>query len=296
MSGKLAVLTSLLASLNARAEKKSGHERDRAVVVSGWTSTLDVIAAACAAAGVAKTSRLDGSVPPHRRQALVDAFNAGRGGDVFLLSTKAGGVGLNLVGANRLVLFDSDWNPANDLQALARVWREGQRKPVTIYRLLSAGTVEEKVFQRQILKGAVANAAGYVGASADVSSGDCAVAGTSSGSGTNPNAFSKEELRDLFAFDPGATCDTAETLRRRGESCAASEKNAREIPEHWRRCASEAEGGVADAPLKAATALDVWTSAETEETSMTKRKRLVSFVCALPSSAAAPPPSETTAT
>ena len=296
MSGKLAVLTSLLASLNARAEKKSGHERDRAVVVSGWTSTLDVIAAACAAAGVAKTSRLDGSVPPHRRQALVDAFNAGRGGDVFLLSTKAGGVGLNLVGANRLVLFDSDWNPANDLQALARVWREGQRKPVTIYRLLSAGTVEEKVFQRQILKGAVANAAGYVGASADVSSGDCTVAGTSSGSGTNPNAFSKEELRDLFAFDPGATCDTAETLRRRGESCAASEKNAREIPEHWRRCASEAEGGVADAPLKAATALDVWTSAETEETSMTKRKRLVSFVCALPSSAAAPPPSETTAT
>ena len=152
------------------------------------------------------------------------------------------------------------------------------------------------MFQRQILKGAVANAAGYVGASADVSSGDCTVAGTSSGSGTNPNAFSKEELRDLFAFDPGATCDTAETLRRRGESCAASEKIAREIPEHWRRCASEAEGGVADAPLKAATALDVWMSAETEETSMTKRKRLVSFVCALPSSAAAPPPSETTAT
>jgi DNA repair and recombination protein RAD54B len=295
MSGKLAVLTSLLASLNSHAEKKSGRERDRTVVVSGWTSTLDVIAAACAAAGVAKTSRLDGSVPPHRRQALVDAFNAGRGGDVFLLSTKAGGVGLNLVGANRLVLFDSDWNPANDLQALARVWREGQQRPVTIYRLLSAGTVEEKVFQRQILKGAVANAAGYVGASADASSGEYNVAGPLTGSGTNPNAFSKEELRDLFAFDPGATCDTAETLRRRGESCSLSD--AREIPEHWRRCASEAEGGVADAPLKAATALDVWTSAETEGTERkTKRKRLVSFVCALPSSAAAPPPSETTAT
>ena len=80
-----------------------------------------------------------------------------------------------------------------------------------------------------------------------------------------------------------------------GESCSLSD--AREIPEHWRRCASEAEGGVADAPLKAATALDVWTSAETEGTERkTKRKRLVSFVCALPSSAAAPPPSETTAT
>ena len=303
MSGKLAVLMSLLASLkkNNPTSGKSGREGDRAVVVSGWTSTLDVIAAACAAAGVAKVSRLDGSVPPHRRQALVDAFNAGRGGDVFLLSTKAGGVGLNLVGANRLVLFDSDWNPANDLQALARVWREGQRKPVTIYRLLSTGTVEERVFQRQILKGAVANAVGYVSASADASSGDGSrdpsgrVAGTSPSGGGNPNAFSKEELRDLFTFDPGATCDTAETLRRRGESCVAGE--ARDIPEHWRRCAGDAEGGVPDAPLAAAMGLDVWTPVvKTETERSTARKRLVSFVCALPSSAAAPPPSEATAT
>ena len=220
---------------------------------------------------------------------------------MFLLSTKAGGVGLNLVGANRLVLFDSDWNPANDLQALARVWREGQRKPVTIYRLLSTGTVEERVFQRQILKGAVANAVGYVSASADASSGDGSrdpsgrVAGTSPSGGGNPNAFSKEELRDLFTFDPGATCDTAETLRRRGESCVAGE--ARDIPEHWRRCAGDAEGGIPDAPLAAAMGLDVWTPVvKTETERSTARKRLVSFVCALPSSAAAPPPSEATAT
>ena len=293
MSGKLTVLTSLLASL--RDPSKRGCEGDRAVVVSGWTSTLDVIAAACAAAGVTKISRLDGSVPAHRRQALVDAFNAGRGGDVFLLSTKAGGVGLSLVGANRLVLFDSDWNPANDLQALARVWREGQRKPVTIYRLLSTGTVEERVFQRQILKGSVADAVGYVSASAGASSGDAAsrldVTGTDDStpkSVGNPNAFSKEELRDLFAFDPTATCDTAETLRRRGESCAAGD--AREIPEHWRRCAGDAEGGIPDAPLAAAMDLDVWTSAESKT-----RRRLVSFVCALPSSATSPPPSETIA-
>ena len=70
-------------------------------------------------------------MPPHRRQALVDAFNAGRGGDVFLLSTKAGGVGLNLVGANRLVLFDG--LEPRERPVAARVWREGQRKPVTIY-------------------------------------------------------------------------------------------------------------------------------------------------------------------
>lgn len=54
--------------------------------------------------------------------------------EVFLLSAKAGGVGLNLPGASRLVLFDSDWNPASDIQAMARIWRDGQKKDVYIYR------------------------------------------------------------------------------------------------------------------------------------------------------------------
>ena len=58
---------------------------------------------------------------------------------VFLLSTRAGGAGLNLVGASRLVLLDSDWNPAVDMQAMGRIWRDGQSKPCTIYRLLSTG-------------------------------------------------------------------------------------------------------------------------------------------------------------
>lgn len=53
---------------------------------------------------------------------------------IFLLSAKAGGVGLNLVGASRLILFDSDWNPANDAQAMARIWRDGQKRSVYIYR------------------------------------------------------------------------------------------------------------------------------------------------------------------
>ena len=60
--------------------------------------------------------------------------------------------GLNLIGANRLVMFDPDWNPANDEQAMARVWRDGQKKPVFIYRLLTTGTIEEKIFQRQTHK------------------------------------------------------------------------------------------------------------------------------------------------
>ena len=70
---------------------------------------------------------------------------------VFLLSSKAGGVGLNLIGGNVVILYDIDWNPANDQQAMARVWRDGQKKNVTIYRLLTTGTIEEKIFQRQVI-------------------------------------------------------------------------------------------------------------------------------------------------
>ena len=61
----------------------------------------------------------------------------------------AGGCGINLIGANRLVLFDPDWNPATDAQALARVWRSGQKKVCYMYRFFAAGSVEEKIFQRQ---------------------------------------------------------------------------------------------------------------------------------------------------
>lgn len=71
---------------------------------------------------------------------------------VFLLSSKAGGTGLNLIGANRLLLFDSDWNPATDRQAMARVWRDGQAKRVYLYRLLMTGSIDEKIFQRQLSK------------------------------------------------------------------------------------------------------------------------------------------------
>ena len=73
-------------------------------------------------------------------------FNDPRGDlFAFLLSSKAGGCGLNLIGGNRLVLFDPDWNPANDKQAAARVWRDGQKKKCYLYRMLCTGSIEEKV-------------------------------------------------------------------------------------------------------------------------------------------------------
>lgn len=65
---------------------------------------------------------------------------------IMILTTKVGGLGVNLIGADRVIIFDPDWNPATDLQARERAWRIGQTNPVTIYRLLTAGTIEEKVF------------------------------------------------------------------------------------------------------------------------------------------------------
>jgi DNA repair and recombination RAD54-like protein len=80
-----------------------------------------------------------------KRQVLVKQFNDMAANQfAFLLSSKAGGCGLNLIGGNRLVLFDPDWNPANDKQAAGRVWRDGQKKRVFVYRFLSSGTIEEK--------------------------------------------------------------------------------------------------------------------------------------------------------
>jgi hypothetical protein len=75
------------------------------------------------------THRLDGTTSGPRRVEVVREFNdASSDGFVFLLSSKAGGCGLNIIGASRLVLFDVDWNPANDLQAMARIWRDGQKQ------------------------------------------------------------------------------------------------------------------------------------------------------------------------
>ena len=96
--------------------------------------------------------RMDGSTPIIRRQELVDEFNNDPKFNVFLLTTKVGGLGVNLTGASRVIIFDPDWNPSTDMQARERAWRLGQKQDVSIYRLIMAGSIEEKIYHRQIFK------------------------------------------------------------------------------------------------------------------------------------------------
>ncbi|KAF8413862.1 hypothetical protein HHK36_001856 [Tetracentron sinense] len=104
-------------------------------------------------------SRLDGSTPSSLRQPLVDDFNSSASKQVFLISTRAGGLGLNLVSANRVVIFDPNWNPAQDLQAQDRSFRYGQKRHVIVFRLLAAGSLEELVYSRQVYKQQLSNIA-----------------------------------------------------------------------------------------------------------------------------------------
>ncbi|GAB4824915.1 Swi5 complex subunit Swi2 [Ancistrocladus abbreviatus] len=104
-------------------------------------------------------SRLDGSTPTSLRQTLVDDFNTSPSKQVFLISTRAGGLGVNLVSANRVVIFDPNWNPAHDLQAQDRSFRFGQKRHVVVFRFLAAGSLEELVYTRQVYKQQLSNIA-----------------------------------------------------------------------------------------------------------------------------------------
>ncbi|OBT66036.1 hypothetical protein VE03_03149 [Pseudogymnoascus sp. 23342-1-I1] len=95
--------------------------------------------------------RLDGSTPMAKRQGLTKEFNTGDT-EVYLISTTAGGLGLNLYGANRVIIFDFKWNPINEEQAVGRAYRLGQKKPVYVYRFIAGGTFEEKLHNKAVFK------------------------------------------------------------------------------------------------------------------------------------------------
>lgn len=89
--------------------------------------------------------RMDGSTPAPRRHAIAEAFNSDPSIDVLLLTTQVGGLGLNLTGADTVVFVEHDWNPMRDLQAMDRAHRLGQKRVVNVYRLITRGTLEEKI-------------------------------------------------------------------------------------------------------------------------------------------------------
>ena len=96
--------------------------------------------------------RLDGSTKVELRQQIVDKFNNDKKVFCFISSTRSGGIGLNLTGADSIIFYDTDWNPAMDKQAQDRCHRIGQTKTVHIYRLITLSTIEENIFKKSIQK------------------------------------------------------------------------------------------------------------------------------------------------
>ena len=96
--------------------------------------------------------RLDGSMKWEDRQNQVEQYNTDPDMFVFLLSTRAGGLGINLTAADTVIIYDSDWNPQSDIQAQDCCYRIGQTKPVLVYRLVTANTVDQKVVERAATK------------------------------------------------------------------------------------------------------------------------------------------------
>ena len=183
-SAKMVLVHKMLKVLRAETS-------ERVVIVAQRTKTLDILQDLCEEHGY-EWRRVDGSTPVSHRQLRVNELNNPSSNVfVFLLSAKAGGTGLNLIGANRLVIFDPDWNPATDDQAAARIWRDGQQRQVFIYRLICTGTIEEKILQRQISKH------GLHGTVTD---------------NPDPSKFSTSELSDIFTLRRDTASETHEKV------------------------------------------------------------------------------------
>nr|KAF6314013.1 SWI/SNF related, matrix associated, actin dependent regulator of chromatin, subfamily a, member 1 [Pipistrellus kuhlii] len=143
-SGKMVVLDKLLAKL-----KEQGS---RVLIFSQMIRLLDILEDYCMWRGY-EYCRLDGQTPHEEREEAIEAFNAPNSSKfIFMLSTRAGGLGINLASADVVILYDSDWNPQVDLQAMDRAHRIGQKKPVRVFRLITDNTVEERIVERAEIK------------------------------------------------------------------------------------------------------------------------------------------------
>ncbi|XP_030579295.1 DNA excision repair protein ERCC-6-like [Archocentrus centrarchus] len=173
-SGKLVFLFSLLERL-----RQEGH---RTLVFAHYRKVLDIIERILGNRGF-KVLRLDGTITQiAERERLISLFQTDKRYSVFLLTTQVGGVGITLTAANRVVIYDPSWNPATDAQAVDRAYRIGQTANVIIYRLITCGTVEEKIYRRQVFKDSLIR--------------------QNTGDKKNPfRYFSKQELKELFTLE-----------------------------------------------------------------------------------------------
>lgn len=131
----------------------------RALVFCQLKSMLDILERDLFQSQMQKVAylRLDGSIPAGQRHAVVHRFNTDPSIDVLLLTTQVGGLGINLTGADTVIFVEHDWNPMKDLQAMDRAHRIGQKKVVNVYRLITKGTLEEKIMGLQKFKLTIAN-------------------------------------------------------------------------------------------------------------------------------------------
>lgn len=171
--------------------------------------------------------RMDGTTQVSTRAKLINRFNDSREGIfVFLLTTKVGGLGINLTGANRVLIFDPDWNPSTDMQARERAWRIGQKREVTIYRLITGGTIEEKIYHRQIFKQYLSNKIL---------------------TDARQSRFSKvSNMRDLFTLDESGGLATASEPSKTGKSFSMRKKKRVQQRQDAARSSEEPEELTAD--------------------------------------------------
>ena len=146
----LVIYSSKMRILNKLCQKLYG--KSQILIFSQMTRMLDILEDYCNEKGY-KYCRIDGETSLEDREIMITEFTKPNSDKfIFLLSTRAGGLGLNLMSSDTVILYDSDWNPQVDLQAMDRVHRIGQTKPVLIYRLLCENTIEEKILERQAMR------------------------------------------------------------------------------------------------------------------------------------------------
>merc|ERR1719282_537044 len=189
-SGKLLLLDKFLERL-----RETGH---RVLIFSQMVRMLDVLAEYLEIKRYS-FQRLDGGIKGEIRKNAIDHFNAPDSQDfIFLLSTRAGGLGINLATADTVIIFDSDWNPQNDLQAQARAHRIGQKEQVNVYRLVTKNSVEEEIIERakkkMVLDHLVIQRMDTTGRTILKNS------GPSQDSTKQGNPFNKDELSSILKF------------------------------------------------------------------------------------------------